>query len=49
MQKSLRREKDAFKKWQKQGGNELKKAYKNMKRETKAAVTKANNEAYNEA
>ena len=25
--------KDAFKKWQMQGGNKLKEAYKNMKRE----------------
>ena len=48
MQKSLRRKKDAIKKWQKQGGNELKKAYTNMKREAKAAVAKANNEAYKE-
>ena len=29
-----------------QGGNELKEAYKNMKREAKAAVAKAKNEAY---
>ena len=28
MQESLRRKKDAFKKWQRQGGNELKEAYK---------------------
>ena len=32
VQESLRRKKDAFKKWQIQGGNELKEAYKNMKR-----------------
>ena len=31
-----------------QGGNELKEAYKNMKRETKAAVAKYTNEAYKE-
>ena len=48
MQKSLRRKKDAFKKWQMQGGNELKEAYKNMKREAKAAVAKVKNEAYEE-
>ena len=47
-QESLRREKDAFKKWQVQGGNELKEAYKNTKREAKAAVAKAKNEAYKE-
>ena len=29
-----------------QGGNELKEAYKNMKREAKAAVAKAKTEAY---
>ena len=46
VQKSMRRKKDAFKKCQKQGGNELKEAYKNMKREAKAAVAKAKNEAY---
>ena len=33
MHESLRREKDAFKKWQMQGGNELKGAYRKMKRE----------------
>ena len=48
VQESLRRKKDAFKKWQMQGGNELKEAYKNMKREAKAAVAKAKNEAYKE-
>ena len=48
VQESLRREKDAFKKWQMQGGNELKEAYKNTKREAKAAVAKAKNEAYKE-
>ena len=32
VQESLRRKKDAFKKWQMQGGNELKEAYKNTKR-----------------
>ena len=31
-----------------QGGNELKEAYKNMKREAKVAVAKAKNEAYKE-
>ena len=41
VQESLRRKKDAFKKWQMQGGNELKKAYKNMKREAKDAVANA--------
>ena len=41
MQESLRRKEDAFKKLQMQGGNELKEAYKNMKREAKAAVAKA--------
>ena len=46
VQKSMRRKKDAFKKCQKQGENELKEAYKNMKREAKAAVAKAKNEAY---
>ena len=40
VQESLRRKKDAFKKWQMHGGNELKEAYKNPKRE-KAAVAKA--------
>ena len=39
---------DEFKKWQMQGGNELKEAYKNMKRGAKAAVAKAKNEAYRE-
>ena len=29
----MRRKKDAFKKWQMQGGNEQKEAYKNTKRE----------------
>ena len=48
MQESLRRKKEAFKKWQMQGGNELKEAYKNPKREAKAAVAKATNEAYKE-
>ena len=48
MQESLRRKKDAFKKWQMQGGNELKEAYKNMNKEAKAAVAKAKNEAYKE-
>ena len=48
MQKSMRRKKDAFKKWQLQGRNELKEAYKNMKREAKAAVAKTKNEAYKE-
>ena len=48
MQKSLRRKKDAFKKWQMQGGNELKEAYKNTKSEAKAALAKAKNEAYEE-
>ena len=32
VQENLRRKKDAFKKWQMQGGNELKEAYKNTKR-----------------
>ena len=32
-----------------QGGNELKEAYKNMKREAKAAVAKGKNEAYKES
>ena len=41
VQESLRRKKDAFKKWQMQGGYELKEAYKNTKREAKAAVAKA--------
>ena len=31
-----------------QGGNDLKEAYKNTKREAKAAVAKAKNEAYKE-
>ena len=31
-----------------QGGNELKEAFENMKREAKAAVAKAKNEAYKE-
>ena len=31
-----------------QGGNELKEAYKKMKREAKAAVAKAKNETYKE-
>ena len=48
MQESLRRKKDAFQKWQMQGGNELKDAYKNPKKDAKAAVAKANNEAYKE-
>ena len=48
MQESPRRKKDAFKKWQMQGGNELKEAYNNTKREAKSAVAKAKNEAYNE-
>ena len=48
VQESLRRKKDAFTKWQMQGGNELKDAYKNTKREAKAAVAKAKNEAYKE-
>ena len=48
MEESQIRKKDAFKKWQMQGGNELKEAYKNTKREAKAAVTKAKNEAYKE-
>ena len=54
VQESLRRKKDAFKKWQIQGGSELKEAYKNMKRErerereAKAAVAKDTNEAYKE-
>ena len=47
VQESLRRKNDAFKKWQIQGGNELKEAYKNTKREAKTAVAKAKNEAYN--
>ena len=46
VQESLIRKKDVFKKWQMQGGNELKEAYKNTKREAKAAVAKAKNEAY---
>ena len=33
VQESMRRKKDAFKKWHMQGGNELKEAYKNTKRE----------------
>ena len=41
MQGSLRRIKDAFMKWQIQGGNELKEAYKNTMREAKAAVASA--------
>ena len=48
VQESLRRKKDAFKKCQLQGGNEMKEAYKNTKREAKAAVAKAKNEAYKE-
>ena len=48
IQESLRRKKDAFKKWQMQGEDELKEAYKNTKREAKAAVAKAKNEAYKE-
>ena len=44
----MRRKKVAFKKWQMQGGNELKEAYKNMKREAKVVVAKAKNEAYKE-
>ena len=31
-----------------QGGNELKEAYKNMKREAKPTVAKAKNDAYND-
>ena len=38
---NLRRKKDAFKKWQMQGGNKMKEVYKNMKRGAKAAVAKA--------
>ncbi|KAK2192629.1 hypothetical protein NP493_27g00033 [Ridgeia piscesae] len=45
---SLRRKKDVFKKWQVHGGNELKEAYKNTKREAKAAVAKAKNDAHKE-
>ena len=48
MQESLRRKRDAFKKWQMQGGNELKEVYKNMKRKAKAAVANAKNEACKE-
>ena len=48
VQESMRREKDAFKKWQMHGGHELKEAYKNMKRKTRAAVAKAKNEVYKE-
>ena len=48
VQESMRRKKDAFKKWQMQGGNELKEAYKTTKREAKAAVAKAKHEAYKE-
>ena len=48
MQESLRRKRDAFKKWQMQGGNDLKEVYMNTKREAKAAVAKAKNEAYKE-
>ena len=48
VQESLKRKKDAFKKWQMQGGNDLKEAYKNTKREAKAAVARAKNKAYNE-
>ena len=48
MQESLRRKKNAFKKWQMQGGNELNEAYKNMKREAKPAVAKPKNEAFKE-
>ena len=44
----MRREKDAFKKWQMQCRNELKQAYKNMKSEAKAEAAKAKNEAYKE-
>jgi len=40
-QESMRRKKDAFKKWQMQSGDELKEAYKNMKREVKSAVATA--------
>ena len=39
---------DAFKKWQRQGGNDLKEAYMKMKRESKAAVAKAKHEAHKE-
>ena len=48
VQESPGRKKDAFKKWQMQGGNEVKDAYKNMKREAKPAVAKAKNKAYKE-
>ena len=48
VQESPGRKKDAFKKWQMQGGNEVKEAYKNMKREAKPAVAKAKNKAYKE-
>ena len=48
VQESLRRKKDAFKKWQMQGENELKEAYKNMKRDTNDAVAKAKYEAHKE-
>ena len=48
MQESLRRKKDAFKKWQMQGGNELKEAYMGMKRKAKAVVAKVKYEAYKE-
>ena len=41
IQENLRRKKDAFKKWQMHGRNEMKEAYKNMKREAKIAVAKA--------
>ena len=46
VKESMRRKKDAFKKRQMQGGNELKEAYKNMKRQAKAAVAKAKHEVY---
>ena len=46
MQESQRTKKDAFKKWQIRGGHELKEAYKNMKRQAKAAVAKVKHEAY---
>ena len=48
VQTSIKKKKEAFKNWQREGTDQLKEVYKEKKKEAKRAVAKAKEEGYKE-